>query len=484
MKAVDSIRPGILEKLAPAFPVLFLFGLVFSHLGQGHVAVDALRYAGIAAHMNESRDWWNLYDPFTQSAYANKPPLLLWLVATSIKVFGFSTLSAKLPSALCACLAIWLLWRTAITLFSERIAVFSVLLFTMNRSFAKDIIDLTFEGLVTLGGVSVLAGVLELFCRKPDSHKGAWLLGLGLALLVQSKPPYMLLVLGPIAAACIFRLTPFRPRVTLAVFLGVAVPFGIAVLWFLFQNAPYVQQAADNQLLEPFRQHHSRPENVRRWVSSFVLGFLPLSLIIPFALTAELRRYREKMMQAGQELFLLVWSASILPIIVVVDSRPRYILIPMLALALLAARYLDQLLPPFSISRLRGLAVALALCLFPLFALLPKNLHRKDPILEMIEQYPDILRSPIQVCVSDPKTLTTPHARQFAIAAKLYLTEVPSIRSVESLAEDPPAAGTIVAANTLCAHQLTERGFPASVLAESRRAVLLITGKASQPRSD
>ncbi|MBD3366185.1 phospholipid carrier-dependent glycosyltransferase [candidate division WWE3 bacterium] len=75
--------------------VLILFSLGKNHL----IPWDEAIYAGIAKNMVKSgeyliQQWHNL------DVWYEKPPLYMWLMAGLMRVFGFSSLAARLPSAL------------------------------------------------------------------------------------------------------------------------------------------------------------------------------------------------------------------------------------------------------------------------------------------------------------------------------------------------------------------------------------------------
>ena len=62
--------------------------------------VDASQYAEISREMMVSGDYLHIYDRGIE--YLDKPPLLFWLSATSMKIFGVNNFGYKLPSHLLA----------------------------------------------------------------------------------------------------------------------------------------------------------------------------------------------------------------------------------------------------------------------------------------------------------------------------------------------------------------------------------------------
>ena len=109
-------------------PTLFAAAVCFSHIHQGTIAVDAIRYSAIASNILESGDWIHLYDRFTESAYANKPPLLFWSLAGIFHTVGFSTFAAKFPAVLFTFLSMLLVWRIWSKLGGEAAGLWAILL--------------------------------------------------------------------------------------------------------------------------------------------------------------------------------------------------------------------------------------------------------------------------------------------------------------------------------------------------------------------
>lgn len=79
--------------------------------------VDASQYAEMSREMVHSDNWLHLYD--RGDAYLDKPPMLFWLSAASMSVFGPGNFGFKLPSILAALLALYATYRLARRLYDE-----------------------------------------------------------------------------------------------------------------------------------------------------------------------------------------------------------------------------------------------------------------------------------------------------------------------------------------------------------------------------
>ncbi|HQH27225.1 MAG TPA: glycosyltransferase family 39 protein, partial [Oligoflexia bacterium] len=178
-----------------------LFSLCFSHIHQGSVWTDGVRYAAIAKNIILDGQYFRLYDDYTEAPYVNKPPVLFWLIAASMKALGYSTFSVKLPGALIAFGAMLLFAAGACWLFDSRTALLAVLLFSANALFFRSVVDINFEGLILCGGILLLFALLRLSHLLHLDFITALALGLGAAFLLISKPPYLLFAAPALAYA-------------------------------------------------------------------------------------------------------------------------------------------------------------------------------------------------------------------------------------------------------------------------------------------
>ncbi len=75
--------------------------LAFMNLGKQSVDDwDEARNGVNAFEMLQNHDYVNLYYNQQLDTWNNKPPLLIWLIALSYKIFGFNTFALRFPSAL------------------------------------------------------------------------------------------------------------------------------------------------------------------------------------------------------------------------------------------------------------------------------------------------------------------------------------------------------------------------------------------------
>ncbi len=87
--------------------------------------IDAAQYASISREMLDNKSLLQIYDLGTD--YLDKPPMLFWLSALSMKIFGIHGWSYRLPSLLFSLLAIYATYRLALIFYKKEIATLSAL---------------------------------------------------------------------------------------------------------------------------------------------------------------------------------------------------------------------------------------------------------------------------------------------------------------------------------------------------------------------
>ena len=149
--------------LAGAVLVIAAFNLAF-RIGNEMVQVwDESLFAITAAEMVESGDWIGTTFLGSLDYYNSKPPLHVWLVALSFKVFGPGLVSLRLPAIAAAWCTVALLMWWATRLFGRAIGVMAGLVlatcygFLYVHSGRSGNADALFTLLVTLTAVTVWA---------------------------------------------------------------------------------------------------------------------------------------------------------------------------------------------------------------------------------------------------------------------------------------------------------------------------------------
>ncbi len=87
--------------------------------------IDAAQYASISREMLDNKSFFQVFD--LGKDYLDKPPMLFWLSALSMKIFGVHGWSYRLPSLLFSLLAIYSTYRLAFIYYKKEIAQLSAL---------------------------------------------------------------------------------------------------------------------------------------------------------------------------------------------------------------------------------------------------------------------------------------------------------------------------------------------------------------------
>jgi len=162
--------------------ICVLFGVIALRLVSfGYLAISdptESRYAEIAKHMFESRDWVTprLYVHGELVPYWGKPPLHFWLTSYSYQLFGVSEWSSRLPSILGGFTILITTFFFARYLRNLRIAFLSTLILASSGLFfvlwGASAIDVTLSAAMTISMVTFSMAIIG------KTKKSRWLWGI------------------------------------------------------------------------------------------------------------------------------------------------------------------------------------------------------------------------------------------------------------------------------------------------------------------
>lgn len=87
--------------------------------------IDASQYASISREMLENKSYLQVFD--LGNDYLDKPPMLFWISALSMKIFGVHDWAYRLPSFLFAILAVYATYQLALLFYKKGIAQLSAM---------------------------------------------------------------------------------------------------------------------------------------------------------------------------------------------------------------------------------------------------------------------------------------------------------------------------------------------------------------------
>lgn len=323
---------GVLLLLAAACAVAF--GLRLG--GHGIMDLDEGLYAACAREMLHTGD---LVTPRVNGTpFYEKPPLIYWSAAASMRLFGENEVAARIPSALAAVLTCLLTAALAGRIAGRRAAAIA------GVSMALSPIPLAAGRMLTTDAslcLLVALATAALYVGLTSTGRAARLVlsgagvACGLGLLAKGAPGVVLpaLALGvyaALSARCGLRrlVWPGWPAAVgfLAIVLAVALPWHLAA-WRANGDA-FVQEYLIRQHLGRFRggdTSHQAP--FWFFVPGFLLGFLPWS---PYAAAALLGRTPEALRPRASECAMLrIWALCVFVMFSASGSKLVSYILPM-----------------------------------------------------------------------------------------------------------------------------------------------------------
>lgn len=366
--------------LAVLFGFLFLNGLGSAPL----IDPDEGRYAAIPREMLERRDF--VTPTLNHVKYFEKPPLLYWVNAGSLALFGTNEFAARLPSALSGLLTVLMTYLAGRSLFDRRTALVAAFVLGSCAAFLLQSRIILTDMLLTL----CLSGALFSFLlavRGPERQSAGryrlFFVCCGLAMLTKGLIGIVL------PAGIIFWYLLLSGRWSLLKgipwFSGITLCALVTVPWFVLVSQANPEFPHFFFIREHFQRYtstiHQRSQPFWFFLPILWLTMLPWSFLLPGSLA---RAWRERLHNRGTTLFLLLWPVVIILFFSLSSSKLiPYILPCFPPLALLVAHRLDPLRqsrrPDHGPAQavLAGILLVLgaALALLPLMGWLPPLLH-------------------------------------------------------------------------------------------------------------
>ncbi len=147
--------------------------------------VDASQYASISMEMAQNGSYLEVYH--LEQDYLDKPPLLFWLSAGSMSLFGISNVAYKLPSVLLVILGIYSTFQFARLYYSKKVATYAALMLASSQALFLITNDLRTDTNLL---VFVIFSVWQLALFVRNKNWWNFLLGFtGVALAMMAKGP-------------------------------------------------------------------------------------------------------------------------------------------------------------------------------------------------------------------------------------------------------------------------------------------------------
>lgn len=152
--------------------------------------IDAAQYASISREMLANKSYLQVYD--LGKDYLDKPPMLFWLSALSMKIFGVHDWAYRIPSFLFALLAVYATYRLALLFYNQSIARLAAMVLATSQAMFLIMHDVRCDTML-MGWVALSLWQLAEWYQKP-AWKNLLLAFAAIAGGMMTKGPIALMV--------------------------------------------------------------------------------------------------------------------------------------------------------------------------------------------------------------------------------------------------------------------------------------------------
>lgn len=274
---------------------------------------DEGRYAEIPREMLERADF--VTPTLNYVKYFEKPPLLYWLNAASMQLFGKTEFAARFPSALCGLLTVLATYVIARRLYDRRTALISAAILGTSAGFLLQSRIILTDMLLTFCLTAALGAFIVAAKRdERRNNRFAWyLFYFFAALAVLTKGLIGMVFPAGIIAIYLLLSGNWNILARMRLFTGTLLFLAVTAPWFIAVSLANPEFPHFFFIREHFQRFTSNVHgrNQPFWFFLPVLAgtMLPWSFFIPGAISRAWRnRHHEK---GDQGLYLLLWIAVI-----------------------------------------------------------------------------------------------------------------------------------------------------------------------------
>jgi 4-amino-4-deoxy-L-arabinose transferase-like glycosyltransferase len=281
---------------------------------------DEPRYAQVAKEMVARGDWILMH--VNGNTYVDKPPLFFWLIALSSFLWqGFTSFSARFPSAFLSTLTVLLTFFLGKKLYGSRTGFLSAIILATSFEFAYLSTRANIDATLTFFTTASIFLFLQWYQHSKaegseDKNKGSlsiygFYLGMGLATLVKGPVGFVLPLL--VSLVYLLLLKDWKAMKRMRLLTGMALLIVIVLSWYLPAvlkgGQDFLNQTLFHQTLERFAKGTSHIRPPYYYLSNFPVDFLPWFLFLPGAIVYGLSKRKERI--SKDFFFLLVWFVVI-----------------------------------------------------------------------------------------------------------------------------------------------------------------------------
>ena len=326
------------------------FLLVFVGLGKNHlIPWDEAIYAKVAKNMVVSNDYLVPHWDSLSKGWFEKPPLYMWMTAGFMKIIGFNSWAARLPSAIFGFLTILLVYMIGKKFFSKTSAFISSLALMTTVHFLyysrASMLDVTTTFFITLS--------LYFYWQAKSSEKNHFyiLSGLSIGLAVMTKGvvgllPFLVIALYEIYLF-IFYKQKFSGKLILRYFFIILPAFLIVFPWHYFMFKTFGKSFVDKYFLYHVWDRATSVIEDKGNPFFWYLVVMKVSMRIWFV--ALLGAFPYSVFKAFKKdkkfVFLTIWAVSIFLFFSVAKSKLVWYIIPVYpAVCLMVGNFAEKCL--------------------------------------------------------------------------------------------------------------------------------------------
>ena len=311
--------------------------------GPSLVDPDEPHYAQLTREMLRAGNW--MIPLLDGLPYIDKPVLFHWLQGLAIAVLGETEAAMRLPSALAAIALFWITQWTGAQLFDSRVGTRAwLMLATMPLTFLLagiGVFDMVFTAFLFGAVAFALVAALR---NRPGLQWASYVM---LSLAVMTKGPVALVLGGVfflVALAC--GRDARTAFLSLRWMTGAVLTVVLSLPWFVWMYYALGWQFVHQYVLAGNLYYVTQPQsfsnrafNHTLYVSTFVAGFFPWSIVTLGGAVDAVRRRRAKSGLSTEEILLWAWVGVIFIFFSLARFKvDRYVYPAAPACCLLAAR--------------------------------------------------------------------------------------------------------------------------------------------------
>ena len=322
----------------PIALALFASLALFLFLGsRGLNEPDEGRYGELGREMALSGDW--LVPTLNGIPHFQKPPVIYWATAASMRLLGVNEWGARLPSALAALGIVALTYWIGASLFGQKTGVAAGVILLSSIGFFVGAHLLTPDMMMTFWITAAIACVVKY--GRGGHRLWAWLFFLAMGIGFLTKGPMAFVV--PIAAAITWQRSRRRGDTPLRLpwARGVLLMLAVGLSWFIvlsLHNHELFSYFAGDELVKRFgSKTHGRSKPFYFFVWVLPLALFPWTFAFLGMVGVKLKHWRAGWRPQPDHWLLLGWIGIPLIILSISGSKlPTYIipLFPAIAIAL------------------------------------------------------------------------------------------------------------------------------------------------------